>query len=94
MRPGSKAASWNGLVDVGHIGDLGVIDRRQHAGLDHALDIVVGRDDHVIAGIAFLELGEQLVIVGIEIHLHLDAGGLVEIGQGGFADIRVPIVED
>ena len=93
LASGIERRILEGLFDVGHVGNLAVIDRRQHCRLDHPLDKVVGRDDHVIAGVAFLELGEQLVIVGIEIHLHHDAGRLVEICQGGLADIRVPIVE-
>ena len=70
-----------------------MIERHHHVGLDHALELVIGGNDHVIAGIAALELGEQLVIVGEEIHLGLDAGGLVEIGQRCFADIGVPVIE-
>ena len=70
-----------------------MVERHDHVGLDHALEIVVGRHDHVIAGIAGLELGEQFVIVGEEIHLGLDAGRLLEIGQRGLADIGIPVVE-
>ena len=53
-----------------------MIEWQDHVRLDHPLEIVVGRNDHVVAGIAGPELGEQLVIVGEEIHLGLDAGRL------------------
>ena len=80
-------------IKVGEIGQLRPVDRHHHIGLDHALEIVVGRADHIIARIAGLELGEQFVIVGEEIHLHLNAGGLLEIGERRLADISIPIVE-
>ena len=67
-----------------------MIERHHHVGLDHALQLVVGRNDHVIAGIAALELGEELVVVGEEIHLGFDAGGRCEIGQGVFRRYRCP----
>ncbi len=80
-------------VDVRHVGDFGVVERDHHAGDDHAFQIVVGGHDDIITGIAFLELGEELVIVGKEIHLHLDARRFLEIGKGGFTDVGIPIVE-
>ena len=49
-----------GRVEVDAIGDLGVVQGVQHAGLDHALHEVVGRHDHVIAGVAFAQPGKQL----------------------------------
>ena len=70
-----------------------MVELDHHAGLDHPLERVVGGHDHVIAGIAGLELGKQLVIVGIEIHLGLDAGRLLEVGKRVLADIGVPVVE-
>src|SRR3546814_4600578 len=41
----------------------------------------------------FRALGEQLLVIGIEIVLGLDAGGVAEARQGGLADIRVPVVD-
>ena len=61
--------------------------------LDHPLERVVGGHDHVITGIAGLELGKQLVIVGEEIHLHRDAGRRFEISERRLADIGIPVVE-
>ncbi len=80
-------------IDIADVRDLGVIQRHQHVGHDHPLDIVVGRDDQVVARVAFLQLGEQLVVVGKEIHLDLDAGRFTKIIQRGLADVGVPVVE-
>jgi hypothetical protein len=93
LAAGIEGGLAEGIVDVGNVGDLGMVERHQHLGLDHALDIIVGRHDHVIAGIAGPQLGEQLVVVGIEVHLHLDAGLALEVLQRGLADIGVPVVE-
>jgi hypothetical protein len=65
----------------------------QHARLAHAADELVGRHDHVIAGVARLQLGEQFVIGGEQAHIDVDAGGLLEVAQRRLADIGVPVVE-
>ena len=79
--------------DVRHVGDPGVIEGLEHPGHDHALDVVVGRDDHVVSRVAFLQLGEELVIVREEVHLDLDPGRRLEVVEGGLADVGVPVVE-
>jgi hypothetical protein len=44
-------------------------------------------------GVARLQLGEQLVVGGEQAHVHVDAGGLLEVVQRRVADIGVPVVE-
>ena len=81
------------LVDIGHVRNFRMIERHDHVGLDHALQHVVGGNDHIVAGVAALELGKEFIVVGEQIHLGLDAGGSGEIRKGGFADIGVPVIE-
>jgi hypothetical protein len=82
-----------GRIDVAEVGDLGKVDLLQHVGDDHAFHVVVGRHDQVVAGIALFQLGEELVVIGEEIHLDLDAACILEVVERRLADIGVPVVE-
>ena len=70
-----------------------MIEFDQQAGAPHALDIIVGRDDDIVARIAAADFGEQFVVVAEKIQIDIDAGRGFEIGERVFADISVPIVE-
>ena len=67
-----------------------MIQGDQHAGTGHPLNIGIRRNDHIVARIAFLQLGEKLVIVSKKIQLGLDASGLFEVLKSRFANIRCP----
>ena len=47
-----------GGIGIGDVGDLGMIQLHQHVGTHHALDPAARGHDHIIAGIAALELGK------------------------------------
>ena len=82
-----------GRLDIRQVGDGGAVEGHEHPGRDHALDDVVGRHDHVVAGIAALQPREQLVIVREQVHPDRDARPLPEVREGGLPDVGVPVVE-
>jgi len=47
----------------------------------------------VEARIARLQLGEQFIVGSEQAHVHVDAAGLLEVGQGGVTNVGVPVVE-
>ena len=91
--PGSNGGSANAGSMLASVRDLGVVQRQQHVGRDHALDVVVGREDHVVAGIALAQLGEQLVVAREQVVADVDAGRLGEVLERGLADVGVPVVD-
>ncbi len=80
-------------IDVGDVRNLGVIERQQHVGHDHLGNVVVGRHHHVVAGVAAAQLGEQLIVAGVEIVADRDPGRVGEILDGRFTDVGVPVVD-
>ena len=70
-----------------------MIQRDEHVGFDHALHLIVGGHNHVIARIACFELREEFVAIGKQIKLHFNASGFVEVFQSMFANISIIIKE-
>ena len=70
-----------------------MIDRLKHRGADHPFNIVVGRYDHVIAGIAFAKSRKEFGVVGKEVVSNVDPGGSGEVTQRGLTDIGVPVID-
>ena len=79
--------------DVLDVRDLGVIERLEQIGLDHALDELAARNDDVEAGVAGAQFGEQLVVGREQAHIDVDAARVLEVLERGLADISVPVVE-
>ena len=70
-----------------------MVQGEEHFGGAHAVDEVVGGDDDIVAGVAFAHFGEEFGVVAEEVHFDLNAGFGFEVGEGGFADVGVPVVE-
>ena len=79
--------------DVLDVRDLGVIERLEQLGLNHALDKLAARNDDVEARVAGAQLGEQFVVGGKQAHIDVDAACLLEVSKRRLADIGIPVVE-
>src|SRR6185503_13187124 len=79
--------------EVFDVRNLGLIERLEQGGLNHALDELAARNDDVVTRIAGTELGEQLVVGRKQAHIDVDAACGLEILERGLAGIGVPVVE-
>ncbi|MCY1440095.1 hypothetical protein D9M71_563550 [compost metagenome] len=80
-------------VEVAPTGQLRLVQRLEHTGLEQRRHQRGVEHHQVVAGAA----GQQLALhgfVGVEgVVDHLDAGGLLEAGDGVLADVVGPVVE-
>src|ERR687897_616569 len=70
-----------------------VDQRLDHPGREHPLDVVVRREDYVVAGVALAQLGEQLVVAREQVVADVEAGNLPEVLKGRLADVGVPVID-
>src|SRR5690606_10614166 len=80
-------------VEVLPVGQLGLVQLLKYAGLDLLGEEGVGRNHYVVTGAAGQQLGFQHFVAVKDVVDDLDAGFLLEIGQGVRCDVVGPVVD-
>ncbi|MNP47031.1 hypothetical protein D3C76_1410680 [compost metagenome] len=81
------------LVEVVPAWQLLLVQRLEHPGADQRGDQGSVEHDQVVAGAAGEQFGLYRFVAVEGVVDDLDAGGLLEVGQGGFADVVGPVVQ-
>ena len=93
LLPGSYHGIEELRLDVLEVGQLRLVERAQRAAGDQRLDRVAGRHEHVVAGGAGGELGEQFLVVRVVV-LHQPAfARRLEALDRLLGDVVVPVVQ-
>ncbi len=83
----------HGRVEVLQVGDLALVQRQEHAGLDLPAEEAQRGDHHVVAAAAGQQLGLDHLVAVEHVVGHRDAGGLLELGDGVLGDVVGPVVD-
>src|SRR5690606_25669204 len=80
-------------IQILPVGDLGTVQLLEQAALDLAGCVVSGRHDHVVPRLARQQLGLEGIVGVVDVVADLDAGGLLETGQGVGGSVFSPVVD-
>src|SRR5690606_32651745 len=80
-------------VQVGQVRDLALVQRQEHAGLDLPAEEVQRRHHDVVTAVAGQQLGLDHLVTVEHVVGDLDAGRLLEVGDGVLGDVVRVVVD-